>query len=124
MEEIKEQTIETSKQNTPKSDKGFNAVIIVLLVLIVVVLGAVVGYQFLKKSGGNVTTTGQTTTTQESTAPQDNTITPGSATQDTGTAPTTVTTVKPDIDGDVKALDKLDLSGVENDYGDSSLSDL
>jgi flagellar basal body-associated protein FliL len=128
MEENTNQTIETPKQNIQKSDKLTNTVIIVLLILIIVALGIVIGYQFLKKNGGSVpeavTTTGQTTTTQESTSPQDNTVTSGPAIQNTGTAATTGITVKPDIDGDLKTLDKLDLSGVENDYGDSSLSDL
>jgi len=99
--------------------------LIVLLILIVLVFGILIGYQLLKKSGGNVTETVTTTsqkTAQESTAPQDNTGTNEQTTQNPETNTTTV--VKTDIDGDLKTLDKLDLSGIENDYGEDQLSDL
>lgn len=123
-----QQTAETPKQNVKKSDKTANTVMIALLVLIILLLGALIGYQFLRKSGGGTIEPGKTTgqtTTQESTAPQGNIDTTGQVGQNTQTDTTTTgTTVKPDIDGDLKTLDKLDLSGIENDYGEDQLSDL
>jgi predicted PurR-regulated permease PerM len=113
MEENTNQPVEAPKENTQKSNKLVNTVMIVLLILIILVLGIFIGYQLLKKSGGNaveiVTTTGQTTTRTQTTTEED-----------TGTSDTT----KSDIDGDMKNLDKLDLSGIENDYGEDQLSDL
>jgi len=122
MEENKEQ----------KLDKGTNTIIIVLLILIIVVLGVLAGYQFLKK-GTVVTETGNTsdqTTTQEETTTQVETGVADQTTQNqglgagTGQSTGTGTTIKADIDGDLKTLDKLDLSGIENDYGEDQLSDL
>ncbi len=42
----------------------------------------------------------------------------------TTTTTTTTTGTKVNIDKDLESLDSLDLSGVENDYGDNSISDL
>jgi flagellar basal body-associated protein FliL len=127
MEENNNQTI---KQETQKSDKGINTIIIVLLVLIIVVLGVLARYQFLKK-GTVVTEPGNTsgqTPTQEETTTQEETDVVDQTTQNqgqgSGQSIGTGTAIKADIDGDLKTLDKLDLSGIENDYGEDQLSDL
>lgn len=131
MEEITNQTIEApreEKQETEgkqKTDKLINTVMIVVLILIILLLGIFIGYQFLKKNSGsaagNVTTTSEKTT-QEPAAPQNN----GEINEQTTPGPQTGATaaVKADIDKDLETLDKLDLSGIENDYGEDQLSDL
>lgn len=129
MEENK--TMETPKENqvqeqTPKkSDKMSNMIIVVLIFLILVVLAILFGYQYLNKE--NVTTKETdnkvtTQNTQESTDKKEI-----AAEEESATQPETETTKKPvqaDIDKSLQSLDSLDLSGIENDYGEDSLEDL
>jgi flagellar basal body-associated protein FliL len=137
MDENLIQTQESPQSLSPlekKSDKTTNLIIVVLLLLIFVVLGVLIGYQMLFKKGdagtGTESSTGQTTVQTETSG--------GTGTTTTGTQTTTADqttgqtsgqtgttqTVKADIDGDLKTLDSLDLSGIENEYGEDSLGDL
>jgi uncharacterized protein HemX len=129
MEENTNQTLESTKQDTQKPDRETNPAIVGLLVLIIIILGILIGYQFLKK-GNVITTTKKTigqTTTQETTTAQEDLGTIGQTTQQdqsAGQNAGTDGTIKSNIDADLKTLDELDLSGIENDYGEDQLSDL
>lgn len=97
-----------------KSDKTTNTIIIILLLLIFVVLGVLVGYQMIFKKTATDTGTEKTTTTETTTGSE-------TTTQDqTGTIQSTTA----NIDADLNSLDGLDLSTIENDYGEDSLGDL
>lgn len=109
--------------------KKTSPLVFVLLSLVIILIGALV-YMYLNQNNQPSESLTQdrdqvtemqleedSALTEEETA-DDTPLQTGSTTEDTAKAN------KADIDEDLKSFDSLDLSGVENDYREDSISDL
>ena len=123
-----EEQVQTQETSITKKEKS---PLLIILVIIILLLAGVIAYMYFRPSKivseKKDETSGETTLTQEETGTQ--TTGTEADTQTTGTQADTTggtgtTTTKADIDNDLKSVDSLNLSEIENDYGEDNVNDL
>lgn len=114
-----EPQVQTQEIQTIKEKKS---PLTAILIVVILVLGVAAAYMYIKPKDNGMPKEENKITEEKK---EDTTLTQD---QTTGTQPNTETgttgTTTADIDGDLKSIDSLDLSGIENDYSEDNINDL